>query len=138
MAGHSSPCTILSDRGPNIHTSIVKEVCHLSNTSPTHTTAYHPQTDGLVERFNSTFTEGLSMHVSIYQKDWNEHLPLNLFAHHVSPSATTKESPLYLLYGWESSLPIDASLLVPSTYLSSSVCELHSRVIKNLGGGGGG
>ena len=46
VAHHSAPRTLLSDRGPNILATYVKEVCHLVNTCQQHTTAYHPQTDG--------------------------------------------------------------------------------------------
>ena len=132
MARHSSPRTLLSDRGPNFLASIVKEVCRLINTTRAYTTAYHPQTDGLVERFNGTLAEGLSMYVSTHQKDWDQHLSLILFAYRVSPNATTKESPFYLLYGREPRLPIDVSLLASPDHLSSSVSELRSRVIENL------
>ena len=68
----------------------------MMNTSKLNTTAYHPQTDGLVERFNGTLAQTLSMFVSSNQKDWDQHLPQVLFAYRVSPNATTGESPFYL------------------------------------------
>ena len=132
MARHSSPRTFLSDRGSNFLASIVKEVCRIINTRQSHTTAYHPQTDGLVERFNGTLAEALSMYVSTHQKDWDQHLHLVLFAYRVSPNATTQESPFYLLYGREPRLPIDVSLLIPPSSMSSSVAELRSRIVENL------
>ena len=101
LARHGAPRTLLSDRGPNFLAAIVQAVCTIMNTRRTHTTAYHPQTDGLVERFNGTLAEGLSMYVSTHQKDWDRHIPMILFAYRVSPNATTKESPFYLLYGRE-------------------------------------
>ena len=66
------------------------------NTQKVNTTAHHPQTNVLVERFNGTLAEGLSMYVSGNQKDWDRHLPLVLFAYRVSPHASTRESPFYL------------------------------------------
>ena len=74
MARHSFPRTLLSDRGPNVLASIVKEVSCLINTICVYTTAYHSQTDGLVERFSGILAEGLSMYVNTHQKDWNQHL----------------------------------------------------------------
>ena len=97
------------------------------NTRRLHTTAYHPQTDGLVERFNSSLCDGLSMYVSTHQKDWDKHLPLFLFAHRVAPNATTGESPFYLLYGREPRLPLDVTLLLPDSNVSSSVAALRAR-----------
>ena len=132
VARHSAPRTLLSDRGPNFLATIVKEVCNLINTRRQHTTAYHPQTDGLVERFNATLTEGLSMYVSSNQKDWDKHIPMVLFAYRVSPNATTGESPFYLLYGREPRLPIDAALLLPTSNLSPSVAEHRARIVQNL------
>ena len=132
VARHGAPRTLLSDRGPNFLASIVKEVSKIMNIRRTHTTAYHPQTDGLVERFNGTLAEGLSMYVSTHQKDWDRHLPMILFAYRVSPSATTGESPFYLLYGREPRLPIDTALLLPDDNLSSSVWELRARIVRNL------
>ena len=132
LARHGSPRTLLSDRGSNFLAAIVKEVCTLINTHRQHTTAYHPQTDGLVERFNATLTESLSMYVSSNQKDWDRHISMVLFAYRVSPNATTGESPFYLLYGREPRLPIDVSLLLPSLNLSASVAEHRARVVQNL------
>ena len=73
LARHSAPRTLLSDCGSNFLASIVKAVCALMNTRRMHTTAYYTQTDGLVERFNATSCEGLSMYVSTHQKDWDKH-----------------------------------------------------------------
>ena len=48
---------LLSDRGTNFLSAVVREVSHLMNTKRLHTTSYHPQTDGLVECFNGTLAE---------------------------------------------------------------------------------
>lgn len=75
--------------------------------------AYHPQTDGLVERLNSTLCQTLSMFVSKNQKDWDIFTPAALFAFRTSPSESTGESPFYLLYGREPRLPMEVTLLPP-------------------------
>ena len=128
---HSAPRTLLSDRGRNFLSALVKECCKIMNTTKLNTTAYHPQTDGLVERFNGTLAETLSMFVSSNQNDWDEHLPQVFFAYRVSPNATTGESPFYLLYGREPRLPMDVSLL-PPTNLSPSVAEHRARIVTTL------
>lgn len=90
---HGAPRTLLSDRGSNFLSSLVKEVCRLLNTKKLNTTAYHPQTDGQVERFNNTLAESISMYVSSDQTNWDVYIPSILFAYRVSPSVSTGDSP---------------------------------------------
>ena len=102
------------------------------NTRRQLTTAYYPQTDGFVERFNATLAEGLSMYVSSHQKDWDRHIPMVLFAYRVSPNATIGEFPFYFLYGRELRLRIDASLILLDSRLSSSAVKLRDEIVQNL------
>ena len=44
-------------------------------TQKLNTTAYHPQTDGLVERFNRTLINMLSKVVGKHGRNWDEQLP---------------------------------------------------------------
>lgn len=128
---HGAPRTLLSDRGSNFLSALVRSVCDLLNTKKVNTTAYHPQTDGLVERFNHTLCQSVSMYVSRDQKDWDTHIPAILFGYRVSPHETTGDSPFYLLYGREPRLPIDASLLPPSN-LTNSVNEHRARIVQTI------
>lgn len=131
IARHGVPRALLSDRGKNFLSSIVMETCRLLDITKVNTTAYHPQTDGLVERFNGTLAQSLSMYVSKDQKDWDRHIPTVLFAYRVSPSDVTGESPFFLLYGREPRLPIDTSLLTPQD-VSASVVEHRKRIVQNI------
>lgn len=70
------------------------------------------------------------MYVSKGQKDWDHHIPTVLFAHHVSPSDVTGESPFYLLYSRDPRLPLDVSLLAPKD-LSPSVSKHRERIVRN-------
>ena len=128
---HGVPRTLLSDRGRNFLSTLVLEVCRLFSIRKLNTTAYHPQTDGVVERFNSTLCQTLSMFVSRNQKDWDLFIPAALFAFRTSPSETTLDSPFYLLYGREPRLPMDASLL-PPTDPSSSIAEHRRRIVQQI------
>ena len=51
---HGIPEQLLSDRGTNLLSSVVQGVCKLLGVDKLNTSGYHPQTDGLVEKFNST------------------------------------------------------------------------------------
>ena len=83
----------------------MKEVVKLLGIHQTNTTAYHPQTDGLVERFNRTLTTMLAKTAKKGGCDWDKHLPYVLFAYRASEQQSTRESPFFLLYGRDPRLP---------------------------------
>ena len=60
---HGAPRTLLSDRGKNFLSNLVREVCHLYSIKKLNTSAYNPACDGLVERLNSTLSQSLLLHV---------------------------------------------------------------------------
>ena len=126
LARQGAPRTLLSDRGTNFLSTPVRSVCDLINTQKVNTTAYHPQTD-MVERFNHTLCQSISMYVSRNQKDWDLHIPAILFGYRVSPHNTTGESSFYLLYGREARLSMDVSLL-PSRNETSSLHDHRARI----------
>ena len=86
------------------------EICELLGVEKLNTTAYHPQTDGLAERFNRTLTDMLAKKVEHGGRDWDTHLPFVLFAYRASLQESTKESPFYLLYGRDPRLPTTLGL----------------------------
>ncbi|CAG2194960.1 unnamed protein product [Mytilus edulis] len=92
---HGAPRQLLSDNGKNFRSNLVKEICKLMNTKKTFTTAYHPETDGLVERFNGTLTAMLSMYVSGHQRDWDTFIPFVLFAYRTSLHESIQETPFF-------------------------------------------
>ncbi|KZR97300.1 Uncharacterized protein APZ42_007909, partial [Daphnia magna] len=51
---YGSPEVVLTEQDTNFLSSLIQEVCKLFKVKQIRTTAYHPQTDGLVERFNRT------------------------------------------------------------------------------------
>jgi hypothetical protein len=106
---HGAPKRLLSDRGTNFMSQFLSNVCNILGTERNFTTAYHPQTDGLTERFNKTLADMISMYVSTDNRDWDECLPYILFAYRTSMQESTLEKPFYLLYGREPRLPIDVS-----------------------------
>ena len=63
------------------------------------TSGYHPQTDGLVEKFNSTLVNLIAKCCETKKRDWDIHLPYLLFAYRTMVQESTQESPFYLLYG---------------------------------------
>ena len=110
ISRHGVPSELLSDRGTAFLSELMQNVCELMGSKKVNTTAYHPQTDGLVERFNRTLINMLSKKVERSGKDWDEHLPYVLFAYRASVQASTRESPFFLLYGRDPRLPTEVCL----------------------------
>ena len=57
---HGAPWELLSDRGANFLSDLVAAVCNLFDIQKVNTSGYHPQTNWLCERFNSTLIQMLA------------------------------------------------------------------------------
>ena len=101
------PEEILTDQGTNFTSQLLQEIYRLLRIKPIRTTPYHPQTDGLVERFNHTLKSMLRKTASTEGKNWDELLPYLLFAYREVPQASTGFSPFELLYGRQVRGPLD-------------------------------
>lgn len=95
------PAEILTDQGTNFMSTLLKQVYQLLGIRSLRTTPYHPQTDGLTERFNQTLKQMLRKFVCDSGRDWDQWLPYLLFAYREVPQSSTGFSPFELLYGHE-------------------------------------
>ena len=129
---HGVPAKLLSDRGANFLSELLEEIYRLLGTKKVNTSAYHPQTDGLVERFNRTLTEMLSKTVDASGRDWDRRLPYVLFAYRASIQESTKESPFFLLYGRDVRLPTEAMLNTPRTCYQVDLEDYKTDLVANF------
>ncbi len=81
-------------------------MCEVFGIEKRRTTAYHPQTDGLCERFNGILKSLLRMRVNNDKDDWDEQLPNALLAYRVSKQSSTGVTPFEMLYGRDARLPL--------------------------------
>nr|XP_054591237.1 uncharacterized protein LOC129155100 isoform X2 [Nothobranchius furzeri] len=95
------PREIVTDQGTNFMSTLLQQVYQLLGIKGIRTTPYHPQTDGLTERFNQTLKQMLRKFVDETGSDWDQWLPYLLFAYREVPQASTGFSPFELLYGHE-------------------------------------
>ncbi|GJP40725.1 hypothetical protein CLOM_g379 [Closterium sp. NIES-68] len=77
-------------------------------------TAYHPQSDGQIERTNQTM-EQLIRTTRTDPTHWVGTLPLIEFAYNNAPSATTTQSPFFLNYGIDLTIPLSPPIKNPAT-----------------------
>ena len=128
---YGAPHQLLSDRGSNFLSLIVKELCRYCGTHKINTSSYHAPTNGQNERMNRVLYDSLAMCVSQKANDWDEYLQSCLFAHRISPSAeTTNASPFLLLFGLHPKLPIDTALQLPDKAPKSVKAHLEQTIQK--------
>lgn len=101
------PEELHSDQGRNFEAAVFKEVCQRLGIRKTQMTPLHPQSDGLVERFNHTLATQLAILTSRQQRDWDQHLPLVLMAYRSAVQESTKCTPAALMFGHELRTPVD-------------------------------
>jgi len=122
------PEEILTDQGTNFMSALLQEVYRLLNINRIRTSPYHPQTDGLVERFNGTLKAMMKKFTSKNKKDWDEYLPYLLFAYREAPHESTGFSPFELLYGRRVRGPLDILREVWSEEESEKITEVTHLV----------
>ena len=87
----------------------MKSLCALLGCTKTRTAPYHPESDGMIERFNRTCLIMLSMFVNDRWDNWHELLPYGIQAYRTSVHESTGYSPFCLMMEEECSLPQDVS-----------------------------
>ena len=107
------PSYIHSDQGKQYEGSLFHEMCRLLGIKKTRTTPYHPQSDGMVERFNRTLTTMLSAYVNEHHSDWDTHLQYVMMAYRSARHETTGFTPNKLMLGREVSTPLDIMYEMP-------------------------
>ena len=96
------PDSIVSDRGAQFISAFWNHLCRTLNTRAQLSTAWHPESDGQTERMNAILEQYLRAFVSYLQDDWSEWLASAEFAGNSQVSETTRVSPFFSLYGFES------------------------------------
>lgn len=108
-----APYQLHSDQGRNFEARLFQEMCKILGIHKTRTTPLRPQSDGMVERFNRTLTNMLSMFVSNRQSDWDQYLPMLVGAYRATEHESTGYSPNMLMLGREVTLPLDVMYPIP-------------------------
>eukprot|EP00731_Ephydatia_muelleri_P037077 Em0391g6a len=130
---YGAPACLHTDQGRNFESNLVKEICRLLGIVKTRTTPYHPQSDGMIERFNRTLLSMLKRAIIDAKRDWDLKLPCLMMAYRTSIHETTKATPFSLMFGREVQLPIDIMfgkpLSVPTTSTSEYARALEQRLV---------
>uniref|UniRef100_A0AAR2M493 Gypsy retrotransposon integrase-like protein 1 n=1 Tax=Pygocentrus nattereri TaxID=42514 RepID=A0AAR2M493_PYGNA len=98
---------IHSDQGRNFEAGVFSAMCERLGIQKTRTSPLHPQSDGLVERFNRTLAKQLAILTAEHQRDWDIHLPLVLLAYRSAVQDSTSCIPALLMLGRELRTPAE-------------------------------
>ena len=106
IARHGCPMTLESDNGTAFVGELMKELMRRSQMAQAHSTTYHPQTNGLVKRQNTTLVSMVRIDCSRYMTDSDRYLPQVVGAYKSTQHSTTVVSPHMMLTGHDKSSPL--------------------------------
>ena len=92
------PEEILSNQSSNFMSTLMSKVTDLLQIKRIRTSPYHPQTNGMIERFHRTLKDMLRK-TSKERSEWDIYLPLMCFAFRDTTNSATGFTPFQLLFG---------------------------------------
>ena len=96
------PDILHSDQGQNFESTILRQTLAAFGVEKSHTTAYHPQCNGMVERFNCSLLQLLQSYVD-RNEDGNTIYPFYcMLIYRTATHSSTGVTPFVLMYGRES------------------------------------
>lgn len=104
-----TPLEITTDRGSQFESKMFAELNKLTGSTHSKTTAYHPQANGMVERFHRQMKSALEARGN--SLNWSDELPVILLGIRTAIKEDLKCSAAELVYGQNLRLP--GELLVP-------------------------
>ena len=128
---HGVPERLHSDQGRQFESAVFQELCRRLGIEKTRTTPYHPESDGMVERFMRTLKDVVSKFIEPQGSDWDLKARAAAMAYNSSRHETTQHSPYFLVHGQEARLPADAMLRPPAPQVQvRSFIEDRARALQ--------
>jgi hypothetical protein len=104
---HGAPERLITDNGVHFNNTLMKTITKTMNVVHAFSASYHPQTNGQVERFNSTFCTQLAKYYDENKDDWDNYLQSVVYAYNTGIHATTGYVPYELAFGRKQKSPFD-------------------------------
>ena len=97
VLSYGAPSYVLSDNGKQFASKFFLDVCRMVGAKNFFTTTYHPQTNGQVERYNSTIVQALRHFVSDHPREWDLYAGPLTYAYNSQPHSSTQVAPFELV-----------------------------------------
>ena len=101
------PAVITTDQGSEFHNALNKQLMEAFGIDHRLTTAYHPQANGLDERYNQTLVNSLSKFAQEDRQMWDVKLGEVVYAYNTAVQESTKHTPFEVMFGRMARLPVD-------------------------------
>ncbi|XP_078236495.1 uncharacterized protein LOC144584362 [Pogona vitticeps] len=98
---------IITDLGTSFTSKLMKRLWQICGIKHKETNAYHPESNGLTEKFNGTLMRMIRAYLAENPNNWDQKLQSLLFAYRSVPQASTGFSPFELLFGRRVKGPLD-------------------------------
>jgi hypothetical protein len=104
---HGVPNTIIPDRGAQFVSCFWEQLHDSLGTHLIHSSAYHLQTDGQMERVNQVLEDMLRACLMNYRDSWDKYFPLAEFSYNNSYQESLKMAPFDAFYGRRCRTPLN-------------------------------
>ena len=132
------PKSVQSDQGSNFMSGVFQQVMHELGIKQYRSSAYHPESQGILERFHQTLKNMIRSYMYCFdtEKGWAEDIHLLLFAVRESVQESLGFSPFELVFGHTVRGPLK---LLKEKFLSQEdtplnllqyVCDFRSKLFK--------
>ena len=101
---------ILSDNGPGFRNEVLNHLCERLSIHHKYVTPYHPQCNGLNEKFNGELKLMMTKMIQGKEKSWDLELNRVLWAYRIAMKPSMQFSPYQLVYGKQAILPLDVKI----------------------------
>jgi transposase InsO family protein len=127
---YGAPKVILTDQGSSFANELIDSLCEVMGSKHKLSTAYHPQTNGLTERFNKTLCETIAKYILQYDREWDQFVQSALFAYRTKIQSSTKFDPFFLMYGRKAKTPLTMKAQEGKTEEEELEWEIEEHVNK--------
>src|ERR1043166_6074679 len=103
---YETPSVIQTDQGTHFINQVIKQLTDKFKIRHSRSSPYHPQANGLVERFNRTLCEGLAK-VCEEITEWDDYIQPVLMAYRIKELQILQTSPYKIVYRKEPVLQMD-------------------------------
>jgi transposase InsO family protein len=90
---YGAPMRVHADQGANFESTLFSELCAKLHVQKSRTMAYHPRSNGTVERLNRTLISMLRTCACGNPKSWDLRLPEIVFVYNTRPHSSTSVTP---------------------------------------------